>query len=222
MSITLPPNLQNIINPVFRAQSWQQLATLQPREVIPFHDSPLPENYTIVLRPPTEVIHTITALQSELQNLNPDHYYYPAEQLHLTILGKMETTIAATQIITALQGMIKLPYRFVLYGLGSNQLGVSLSAYPDFNMAQLRQQLRQTIGTQGDDYSFHLPAYEQVGWINCLRYTHEPSLELLAYLRDQRDRFFGVADFPVVQLYKNRSKVLSPHLTELIWEQPHS
>lgn len=218
MPFPLPARLQKHINPAFRSQSWQQLSALTPREVIPFIDSPISENYTIVLRPPFSAIKAIAQLQSHLRIIEPNHYYYPADQLHLTLLGKLApTAISAERIVTALQKIRRPTYKFVLYGTGSNQYGASVSAYPEFDIVELRTELRQALGTSGDDYTFHLPAYEQVGWINFLRYGQIPAPAVFTYLRQQRAAYFGEVEFTVVQLYRNRSKVLSPSLSELIY-----
>ena len=216
----LPDNFKQYINPQFRKQSLEQLKNLRPEHIEIFDYEDLPQNDTAVFRLDKSTIETIKELQTKLRTYSDDQYYYPTDQLHITLIGNLDININPKRITIALKKCLTgyKDLEFVLLGLGSNQYGSSISAYPTFNLAKLRNNLRQEIGSQGDDYSIHLSAYEEVGWINYLRYLNRPDHKFLELLYKQKDTFFGYCKPRSLELYTNSSKVLASDSTSLVWK----
>lgn len=215
--MTLPIDLQQSITHEFRNQSLDQLENLKPSDVVVFDNQPIPENYTVVAHVDDKTSNAIVSIQDRLAEIDVQQYYYPAKQLHLTLLGNIKVTVDPELITRAVNAAFKTPIKFILYGLGSNQYCGSMSAYPHrFSITECRKILREIIGVKGDDYSIHLPAYENVGWINFMRYLHQPKEELLKELKANKESYFG--DFVVkeISIYRNKSKVLDPDQSELI------
>lgn len=201
----------------FRLQSLSQLNNLKPTDVVSFDNQLIPENYTIVAHLDVQTIHTITSLQQSLTAIDSSHYYYPTNQLHLTLLGNIDISIDPERILKAIATVCSAPMQFSLLGLGSNQYGASISAYPrNFSIAEIRKKLRIMIGDSGDDYSVHLQAYESVGWITFLRYLQEPKNELLEALKNSAETDFGTVIVNEISLYSTTSKVLAPEQAKLV------
>lgn len=215
--MTLPSVFQQSITHEFREQSLGQLKKLEPSDVVVFDSKPIPENYTIVAHLDNNTNNVVVSLQEKLKKIDSKQYYYPAEQLHLTLLGNINIATNPKLIAKAVRDVFKSPIEFVLFGLGSNKYCASMSAYPhNFSVSDCRTTLRSAIGDKGEDYSVHLPAYEKVGWINFLRYGQQPKAALLKELYANRDSYFGESVVRKVSLYRNRSKVLAPDQSELI------
>lgn len=217
---SLPNKLKKHINLDFRAQSLKQLKSLTPSKIEIFDNEPIPQNYTIIFRSDEKTSQIVKQLQTQLQFISKKQYFYPSKQLHLTLLGNIDINIHKQKIIEALGKNLKslTNINFILYGLGGNQHCSSISAYPTFNIALLRNMLRNEIRSKGDDYSSHLTKYEEVGWINYLRYLESPNQEILKFLIDKQNTFFGLFKPNSVELCANTSKVLDPPQTKLIWK----
>ncbi len=205
--------------PDFRSQSMQQLEQLTPEQVVPFETDDIAPNYTIVLRPEEKAIAVTASLISHIHEIDPGHYMYPLDQLHMTLIGNLSIEAAPEVIIDAVKKYItKDALQFVLFGLGSNGQSSSISAYPhNLGLAQLRAVLRTAVGTHGDDFTSSLPAYEKVCWMNYMRYKHKPKQELLDFIRSQKDTRYGQISIDSIQLIKNTSKILDPKKCELIY-----
>lgn len=217
MSMTLPSELQKSITQEFRKQSLEQLGKLKPSGVVVFDQQSIPENYTIVAHLDDKTSNVVTSLQNGLGEIDREQYYYPVNQLHLTLLGNVKIATDPKLISRAVKTVFKTPIEFILFGLGSNQYCASMSAYPyNFSITEHRKMLRDMIRDNGDDYSIHLPTYEKVGWINFMRYQQQPKDELLKELYANKDTYFGEFKVNKVSVYRNRSKVLAPNQSELI------
>ncbi len=204
----------------FKIESLTQLHSLKPSEVKIFRDEPVPENFTIVVRPEDKILTAIEKEMSALKKIEPNQFYYPLSDLHLTLVGNIPTTIDQQKITIALESIIKhYQLEFKLEGLGSNKYCSSFSAYPiDFSLHKLREELRSRIGIHGDNYQNILPSYEYVGWINYLRYLQIPGQKFLNRLYENRGAVFGQFRPSSVQLFRNTSKVLASPQAQLITE----
>lgn len=213
MSITLSKNfLQS------RNDSLTQLRELKPSNISLFSTDQITENFTLVFRPDNLTVDKILKLYSKLQLIEPNQFYYPSETLHLTLIGNLPINLEHQKIITSVERVIKQQsYKFKLYGLGSNNYCSSISAYPiNFSLHSLRQELRNRLGTTGDNYSSILQSYEYMGWINYLRYLNKPSQQFLDKLYSYNEAFFGEMIPETLELYKNTSKVLAPTKAHLL------
>lgn len=207
----------NFLIPDFREESIAQLHKLQPNDVRLFKTDEINWSYTIVLRLRDETINVIGKFIDSLKKIDSHQYYYPLNQLHMTLIGNLPIEIPQDKIISAIQKLITQEMKFALFGVGSNQLCSSISAYPvGFDLSDLRTRMRDEVGHTGDDFSVILPAYEKVCWINYMRYFRKPHVKLLEFLLAQKDTHFGTFEFECVELYKNRSRTLDPKRSELL------
>ena len=202
----------------FREESLGQLKKLDPENIVLFDDKDIPPNYTLVIRPNEQTLQVFKKFYAHLQDIEPNHYYYPENDLHLTVIGNIPTSTNLDNLVETISSeIVKRNLIFKLWGLGSNIFCSSVSAYPvDFSLHELRDGIRSKIGTHGDDYSNILESYEYVGWINYLRYLQKPSQEFLNMLFSYKDTNFGEMQPSVIQLYLNTSKVLDSNKAKLI------
>lgn len=202
----------------FRQESLKQLSKLDPEEIIIFGDPEIPGNYTLVAQPDEHTILRIKELYTQLQAIEPNHYYYPENILHLTLIGNLPLTLDLDKFRQNLPRILKsYNFSFKLCGLGSNIYSSSLSAYPaNFFIHELREELRNLAGSHGDDYTSIIKSYEYVGWISYLRYLQKPSPEFLNKLYSYKDTLFGEMNPKIIKLYKTTSNVLSVGKAELI------
>lgn len=204
----------------FRNESLNQLTSLRPEEVEIFHDEPIIENFTLILRLDDSTLAGVEHVMNGLKKFEPNQFYYPLENLHLTIIGGLPTNIDPKIIVAAVEKVLpNYSLKFQLKGAGSNKYCSSLSAYPvDFSLHDLRDELRSAIGSHGDNYSSILKSYEYVGWINFMRFFHQPNQSYFDKLYSERDSSLGEFKPKILQLYKNSSKVLDQVGATLIKE----
>lgn len=215
--MTVPSDLQESIIQEFRKQSLEQLEKLKPSDVVVFDNQPIQEKYTIVAHLDETTSNVAVFLQDKFRAIDGEQYYYPVKQLHLTLLGNINITTNHEFISRAVKVAFKKPFEFILFGVAGNQYCASMSAYPhNFSFTNSRKILRDTIGYKGDDYGSILPAYEKVGWINFMRYLHQPKEALTNELKRNNDIYFGEFIVTEVSIYRSKSKILAPDQSELI------
>lgn len=218
----MPDNqiMETDIQAEFRTASLAQLQALRPQDIEIFEHKPVPPNYTVIARPDEETKRTIEKIIRELQQLEPNQFYYPLDQLHLTLIGNIPLSTNLDRLIETVQTELpKITLSFQLKGLGSNALCLSTSAYPQgFSLHTFRENIRHAVGAHGDDYSSFLASYEYVGWINFLRYYRAPSQLFLDRLYTYRDTVFGELKPSSVQIYRNMSQTIDPDNSQLLHE----
>lgn len=114
---------------------------------------------TLLARPPAPVAERILELLAEFRLLEPAQYYYPATDLHLTVLSLIschpgfrlvDIEPAAYQALVAevLHGV--RPFRVELRGLTASPGGILLQGFPQgTGLQQLRTALRQAFQASG-------------------------------------------------------------------------
>lgn len=206
-----------------RKEILEQLDSITPEGVSRFDpekDDLLPLNYTLNVFPPKNIFNRFNIFMDELRRIEPDHYYTEPKKLHITILGQIDIKTPIDKLSNIVRNVLKnRQLSFKLLGVGSNKLVSSFTAYPQgFSIFEVRQELRQGLDLQADDYTKFLSAYEHVGWLNYLRYSHKPSEKLLAKLRNSRDVEFGIFQPRSIQLLKNTSRTLKKGSFEVVKE----
>ena len=204
----------------FRHESLSQLHALQASQIRVFQFERISECYTLIARLDDASRREVLGLQNDLQQIDPTQFYYPEQNLHLTLLGNLPLTIDSKDLIEIVGAVLgKYSIQFNLEGMGSSESCASVSAYPhDFSIFTMREELRSLIGMKGDDYSSILQSYEYMGWINVLRYLHIPNQTLLEKMYSYKDTSFGMFTPKIIQLYKTTSKIIEPSESELIKE----
>jgi hypothetical protein len=219
MSAKLPVPYQRAINQDFRSESFAQLSSLKPQDVALFTERSLPECYTIVAVLPKNTQKVIMDFIHEAQEIDSAQFFYSPDQIHLTIIGNIPAKTPLDVIQKAVDTALLNKLSFVLYGVGSNTLCSSVSAYPLFDLFQLRGVLRSAIGESGDVYNEHLSGYQKMGWINYMRYLSPPSNQLLDFLKRSFDRYFCTFTAVRIDVVKTTSKILEKEKSELVFSR---
>lgn len=114
---------------------------------------------TLLTRPPASIAASINEVLAEFQRVEPAQYYYPASDLHVTILSiiscyagftlpSIDPTPYAELVTTALRRTV--PFRVRLAGLAAAPAGVLVRGFPEGNgLAQLRNELRRALRASG-------------------------------------------------------------------------
>ncbi len=149
---------------------------------------------SIIARPPAAVIHHITLLQDHLRTYEPHQYYYPAGDLHLTVLEICSgrpisevNSIAASVVKT-----LPLAIRDVAVAhlgtpvLGYNARACALNFIPtDQTLVRMREQLREQLMAHGVILTPRYP--EQSAHVTVMRYIEPlrtPPERWVAVLRE--------------------------------------
>ena len=146
---------------------------------------------SIIARPPAAVIHHIAVLQQHLRTYEPRQYYYPAGDLHLTVLeicsGRplSQVNLIAAGVVETLPLAIR---NFSVAHLGTPVLGYdaracALNFIPaDQTLAHMREQLVEQLVAHGVNLAPRYPA--QSAHITFMRYVES--------LRAPPQRWVGV------------------------------
>ena len=212
--------MDNTIYQKFKEASNKQLTELKPSDIVFFENDEIPENYTLVAPATEDVLQIIKDIAQNCPNYTRGQYLYPDREVHLTMLGNIETTTDPEKIMYAVKKVIHcstLSFRIV--GVASNMNAVSISCYPqNFDIHAFRHQLRSEIRESSDDYTIHLPEYEHMGWVNFMRYLRQPTASELDEFKLLMHKDFGYFIPAKLQLFKNWSKVLNKEKRELVGE----
>ena len=102
-------------------------------------------------------------------------------------------------------------------GTAVNIHGLSIPVYvsDDTPIIGLRNNLRKAFGTVLD-YKEHAAVWDEILWINIMRFTSQPSKELLDFIKSQRDLIIGEYTIDRWEIYQTSSKVLAPEESSLI------
>jgi 2'-5' RNA ligase len=108
---------------------------------------------TLLARPPACITSVIEALLADFQQLEPDQYYYPTSDIHLTILSIISCYQGFTlnainpedyrQAISTILQHIP-PFRIRFTGLTASPGGIIVQGFPeDAGLQHLREQIRR-------------------------------------------------------------------------------
>lgn len=210
--------MEDAIKASFHKASIHQIQTCLPEVTSP---KPLPREITIVFRHNQQLIDSIALLQAECKLLAPTLFYYPPEQLHLTILGNvpLNTDISIVEEIIR-NAWRKKRFEFRFWGAGMGKFSTSISAYPiNFSLHGLRSDLRNELGIQGTDFTVHLPEYEYVGWTNISRNVDSvPNDDYRSLVLSKCEEEFGTFLPVSVEILENESWVLDPKKITILKE----
>ncbi len=195
----------------------KQILSLNPGDISPLKTYKVEPIYTLISKPPEDVIKQISDLAEALKNLSPEHYYYPPGQYHCTLmpLSTSEDVVQANNndIRDLISGN---PIKVCVVGVAANKHSVAITLYPQGNsFVKLRDKIRELFGTVLD-YSEHNQIWEQLMWVHILRFTKTPSEEFLKAVYEFRNKIIGEYEIKGWDLYKTSSKVLAPEDSELV------
>ncbi|WP_223650272.1 2'-5' RNA ligase family protein [Hymenobacter psoromatis] len=153
---------------------------------------------TLLARPSAAIAAHIGEVLAEFQQVAPEQYYYPASDLHLTILSiiscyagftlpDIDPTPYAELVAAALRGAA--PFRIRLAGLAASPAGVLVRGFPEGNgLAPLRDELRRVFRASGLQQSIDQRYSIQTAHCTVLRFRGplpdaDPLLRVLAAYR---------------------------------------
>ncbi len=208
--------MEDSIQASFHQASLQQIQTCEPAVTSP---APLPREITTVFRFSEPLLSSIEALQTECREIAPNLFYYPRNQMHLTIVGGLSLQIDLDVYESVIKDFSKKGrFAFRFWGTGMGKYSSSLSAYPiDFSIHELRSKLRDALGISGTDFTIHLQEYEYVGWINFARNVDSvPNEEFRSLITQYCERDFGTFSPIAIDCLENESWVLDPLKSKII------
>lgn len=202
-----------VIN-VKRAAVKSQLDSFSVGDIEPYKTFSLPQEYTLIAKPPTAIKNKVSELASLIRTIVPEAYYYSPEQYHATLqtIGKEISPATLSTIESVLQDK---PTHATVHGLGMNRHGVAVAVYPDAHVIKLRKKLRSKLGIT-TTYAEHHSVWDELLWINFMRFTAPLSGGALNKLLSYRDTEIGQYTIGQWDLYKISSRVLAPDKSKLI------
>ncbi len=196
-----------------------QLRLLSPDSIKLLEDD-LEENITInicldkpVWRRPYE------KLTHEFEKVEDGLFVYPFERLHLTLLGNIDKNMDVKKIRKAIvENMVGKKFIFDVGYLGNNNMAISIIAEPRFDLAGLRWGLRKDLGIEKNEKTKYTNIYEDLAWINFIRFSEKPNEVFFDKLWEMREYQFGEFKISEVGVYLNRSRTMDPEKSKLIEE----
>ncbi|MDO7888259.1 2'-5' RNA ligase family protein [Hymenobacter cheonanensis] len=177
-------------------------------------DSPLDtrRGLTVLARPPAAITAAIEALLADFRRIEPAQYYYPAADMHLTILSiisahagfslaAIEPAAYARAVGEALRGLPPFAIRYA--GLTAVPGGVLVQGFPlDEGLQLLREALRAHFRQAGLAHSIDQRYQIQTAHSTVIRFRSplaSPALLVAALERCQR-QFIGTFEVNTVEL----------------------
>ena len=168
---------------------------------------------TLLARPPAEITARIEQVLAEFQRVEPAQYYYPAADLHVTILSIISCYAGFTRagfdpapyaglVAAALRNAA--PFRIRLAGLAAVPAGVLVQGFPEGDgLARLRDELRRAFRASGLQQSIDQRYSIQTAHLTAVRFRAAlpdagPLLRVLDAYRAYPFGTFEVADFELV------------------------
>jgi hypothetical protein len=206
------------IEEIKREVAWQ-LAGISPDTVKLFDrdkDDLLEENYTINFFPSEWPNVTVSQID-EIKKIDSELFFLERDKWHITFVGEIDTR-ADVEVIKKTMKEWKHKISFELNGFASNKTTASFLAYPNFDLHDFRQTIREGLGIGGTDYTVHLSIYEYIGWVNFVRYTSAPNVEFFDFLRKNKNLDLGNISEGKIKLLKNKSRTLRNGEYEVVAE----
>jgi len=149
-------------------------------------------------------------LVNKLISVQPNQLYTPKNKLHITVLPYIKSEYFEKLIDRGIDNIF-LKYKIsfsVMCADFRNYSTMMITVMPNFDLAKLRQELRDYIDPNKNNWTLYTNGFEEIGHINVLRYLEIPRIELLKSAYSQVNRDFGVIKPQKVQILKLTSKTL--------------
>jgi 2'-5' RNA ligase len=162
---------------------------------------------TLLARPPARIKTIIEELLTDFQQLEPSQYYYPASDIHLTILsiiscyqGFTLNTIDPEEYKRAVRTILQhtSPFRIRFTGLTASPGGIIVQGFPeDTGLQSLRHQVRRYFQASGLQQSIDQRYSIQTAHATVVRFRNK--LANPARLRQVIERFehYNIGSFEV-------------------------
>jgi 2'-5' RNA ligase len=170
---------------------------------------------TVIARPSQRVVDQYMGLISQLQQVEPDQYYYQPDQLHITILSlftatenskpyfsKLADYLAVSGAILPTVGSFAIDFQ----GVTATPNGIMGQGFPqDGYLEALREKLRKALRErdlgEGLDTRYRL----STAHVTLMRFRYPPRAlsRLVDILKEHRDFRFGDSLIQSLQMVKN-------------------
>lgn len=194
-----------------------QVANFTLQDVTPVTNFDIAPEYTLIAHLPLDINNKLATIGHEIQEKYPDQYYYTPEQYHLTIVP-VPREIEPARAIKAIEPIVRdwrLP--ICVRGLAINRFQSGAVLYPENEtLPAKRAELRSALGIPRQAYTDHLNVWEQLLWVNILRFTHQPPMEMLELLRSKATSDIGSFTLSHYELYDISTKTLDPSSSTLL------
>jgi len=156
----------------------------------------------------------------EFKKIQTNQFYYPAEKLHMTLLPNIKPEFFNKLMSTEIEKILsryKLSFEIMCADF-RNYSAMQIVAKPQFEMAKLRQELRDFINPNRDEWNLYSNGFEGIGHISIMRYLETPKIELLQKAFARFNGNFGTIVPKTVNIIKLTSKTLAPGKFSIIKE----
>jgi hypothetical protein len=200
-----------------RAQKVAKQLNLKPEDVTPTTDFSVSPEYTLIAHLPENSNNSISKIVNELKIRFPEHYYYAPDQYHLTVVP-IPHSMNLSQIINSIAPIIKnwrLP--ICACGVVANRLQAGAVLYPEEEtLVTHRMKLRAALGIPRQTYTAYDPVWEELLWVNFMRFTTKPEEALFEFLRKHVKEDLGNFVLSRYELYEVSTKTLDPASSKLL------
>jgi 2'-5' RNA ligase len=170
---------------------------------------------TLIARPSAEVRQKVRRFLRELSRIEPEQYYYPVSDLHLTILCAHHATVRHARFLRKLEGFVAAvdaalrgsePMRIEFRGVTASAGAVVAQGFvEDGTLNELRDELRRQLGfrglTEGLDVRYRLETAHMT--LARFRAPLRDGRRFAESLEEARGRNFGVMETRNLSLVKN-------------------
>lgn len=170
---------------------------------------------TVLGRLGEEVSERICAFLDEGRSLEPDQYYYPRQDFHLTILSIITCRDGFDVARLHKQAYLELiaeavaragPIRVLFKGITASSACVMVQGFPlNDDLAVLRGQLRQRFKASGLEHSIDQRYTLDTAHSTVIRFKapFADQARFVEYLKKYRDSEFGAAEIPQIEFVHN-------------------
>ncbi|HUB93931.1 MAG TPA: hypothetical protein VMB52_05505 [Verrucomicrobiae bacterium] len=188
----------------------RQLDKLLPEDTEPYETFSVEPTYTLIAQLPENIRSQLHTLTIALSDTFSKHYYYAPVQYHTTLLSLGTSEDVATKLDCIRKAIRGVSIHVEVLGTAANKYGAGVTLYPpDDTVVKLRQKLREAFAITAG-YTEHNVVWEQLLWVNILRFSSKPTNRFLEKLREYKDTQLGSYEIRSWDLYKTSSKVLAP------------
>jgi len=180
---------------------------------------------TLLARPPAPILDSIAAMLADFRGVEPDQYYYPAADIHLTILsiiacyaGFELSAIDPALYRDALRTILAevQPFWLTFSGLTASPGGLMVQGYPQGEgLSELRTAIRNFFQQSGLQQSIDQRYRLQTAHVTVVRFRRklQHTAELLKKIEHYQQHFIGSFELNTVELVYNDWYQRAEHTT---------
>lgn len=159
--------------------------------------------YTLVIKPSPDLLSDINHFIEDLSKTDGSPYYYNKENLHSTIYGRIDIKTNTHLLASFLEKELRqINMTFSVGGVSATAIILDPI---DFSLFGLR---RKMINFLHDEKRLtRNELMEEMAFITTLRLKEEPNRQLLEYLKENRQKQFGIFKPQTIELYRIESKI---------------